>query len=262
MKWEDYKAHDHDDGKKHGSLKVLRQLRSPQLGNVRDIFIYLPPTYGTAGKRYPVIYMHDGQNLFDPRTSFSGEWHVDETLDDTSEQGVEAIVVGIPNTGATRLNEYSPFNDLRHGEGRADDYLDFIIDTIKPIVDDEFDTDPAVESTGIAGSSMGGLVSLYGFFARSNVFGFSGVMSPSLWYANRAILDYVADADFVGGRIYLDIGTKEGTRHTQDVYDLRDKLMRKGYRLDLDLMCVIERGAEHTESAWARRIRAALEFLV
>jgi enterochelin esterase-like enzyme len=116
--WLDYPAP--DDGAEHtvvGTMKVLEQLESPQLGNRRDILVYLPPSYSRTKRRYPVVYMHDGQNLFDRATSFGEEWEVDQTLEAASEEGLEAIVVGIPNLGKERLNEYSPWHDRRHKQG-------------------------------------------------------------------------------------------------------------------------------------------------
>ncbi len=132
-----------------GTMKWLRGLESPQLGNRRDILVYLPPSYNRSQRRYPVIYMHDGQNLFDKATSFGEEWEVDQTLEAASEEGLEAIVVGIPNMGKDRLNEYSPWHDRRHKQGgRGEAYLQFIIHTLKPIIDRDFRTMPGRESTG------------------------------------------------------------------------------------------------------------------
>ena len=142
---------EYPDESVHGSLRVLRQLRSPQLDNQRDLYIYLPPLYERSERRYPVIDMHDGQSLFDPKTSFAGEWNVDGILDQASSEGLEAIVVGIPNRGPERCSEYSPFDDPKHGAGNGDAYLAFIIETIKPMIDQDFRTQPEREQTGIAG---------------------------------------------------------------------------------------------------------------
>ncbi|MGQ0813490.1 MAG: alpha/beta hydrolase [Gemmatimonadota bacterium] len=263
IKWEDYVAHEHADAVPHGSLKVLRQLASPQLGNQRDIFVYLPPSYAaSADSRYPVIYMHDGQNLFDPRTSFAGEWNVDGIIDHASGEGMEAIVVGIPNMGAERCNEYSPFDDPKHGSGKGDAYIDFIVDTVKPIIDADFRTQPDRDSTGIAGSSMGGLISLYAFFKRTDVFGFAGVMSPALWYGARQVYDFLASAQKVDGRIYVDVGTKEGSAELRDVIRLRDRLVELGYREGYDMLFMIDFGAGHDEHAWAGRVEKQLRFFL
>ena len=263
MQWEDYVAHEHADGKQHGSIKILRQLASPQLANQRDILVYLPPAYeATPDRRYPVIYMQDGQNLFDAKTSFAGEWDVDGTIDQTSNQGIEAIVVGIPNMGAQRCNEYSPFDDPKHGPARGEEYLAFLTDTLKPIIDADFRTSPDRESTGIAGSSMGGLITLYAFFKRADVFGFAGVMSPALWYGQRKIFDFLAASSHRGGRIYVDVGTKEGSQELNDVKQLRDRLLEMGYRHGDDLLVMIDLGAGHNERAWSRRIAKQLQFFL
>ena len=139
-----------------GHIRVIHGVRSPQLGNTRDVHVYLPPSYRTSGRHYPVIYMHDGQNLFDPDTSFAGEWHVDDTMERLSPQGVEAIIVAVPNMGPDRAYEYSPWRDPRVGGGGGDAYLAFLVDTLKPRIDRQLRTRRERDATGILGSSMGG----------------------------------------------------------------------------------------------------------
>ena len=264
MEWEDYP--DADDGVEHTVVgKVLRlpSLHSPQLANRRELFVYLPPSYATSDRRYPVLYMHDGQNLFDRAISFGEEWGVDRTMEEASRHGLEAIVVAIPNTGDHRLDEYSPFRDSRRkGGGLGDRYLDFLVETVKPVVDRTFRTLPGRASTGIVGSSMGGLISLYGYFRSADVFGFAGVMSPALWFGDRAIFDFVEAAPFAPGRIYLDVGTREGSAALVDVARMRDLLVRKGYRPGRDMVYVVDEGAAHHEHAWGERLGRALEFLI
>src|SRR5215212_12069243 len=123
-----------------GTVRVLNQVTSPELGNQRDILVYLPPAYDFSQQRYPVIYMHDGQNLFDEATSYNGEWQVDETMEALSQAGYPAIVVGIPNLGARRIEEYNPFPDPQHGVGQGQAYLAFVVETLKPLIDQEFRT--------------------------------------------------------------------------------------------------------------------------
>lgn len=260
-----------------GDLRVAPQLYSAELHNRRDLLVYLPPSYRLSSRRYPVIYMHDGQNLFDNATSFAGEWGVDETMEQLAyTEGLEAIIVGIPNAGVARLGEYSPFVDSRLGGGRGDKYLSFLVDTVKPLVDRDFRTLPDRRHTGIMGSSMGGLISLYGFFRRADTFGYVGAMSPSLWYAGDAIFDYVQHAPYRPGKIYLDVGTRElgeqsggrlhrataSRRYYASVRRLKSLLIRKGYRPLRDLMHVEEKWAGHGESSWARRLAPALRFLL
>jgi predicted alpha/beta superfamily hydrolase len=261
--WKDYPAAvDPSRPNVVGSIKHLELIHSPQLDNERSLLVYLPPSYATGHARYPVIYMHDGQNLFDPATSFAGEWAVDQTLEAESERGVEPIIVAIPNMGPQRTGEYSPFLDETNGGGRGELYMRFIVETVKPLIDGDFRTRPERETTGIAGSSMGALISLYAFFRYRRVFGFTGVMSPSLWFADHAVLDYVRRQPFVGGRIYIDVGMKEGQRTLDDVMQLRDVLEAKGYRNLHDLLCVVDTAGDHSERAWARRLRREFRFLL
>ena len=250
-----------------GTVKVLRDVASPELGNTRDLLVYLPPSYGIANRTYPAIYMHDGQNLFDPATSFAGEWGVDETLEALAVDGIEAIVVGIPNAGAQRLNEYSPFDDPRFGKGRADDYLRFVVDTVKPLVDDAFPTTGQREATATIGSSMGGLISLYAFFKRPDVFGLVGAVSPSVGYARHALIPFLESVRFRDGRIYMDVGTLEGMRTDPGAYvrlvrQARDLMVRAGYTDGRDLLYIEDEGGRHDEATWAARLPKALRFLL
>lgn len=236
-----------------GQVRVLPALHSHQLDNDRDVLVYLPPGYDSTDHRYPVLYMQDGQNLFDAGTSFGGEeWHVDETLEALAAEGLEAIAVGLPHTNENRLHEYNP-----SAEGRGENYLAFVTDTVKPLIDAAFRTQPDRAHTGLLGSSMGGLISLYGFFLRPAVFGLAGVLSPALWYAGSMIYDLVSSAPYVPGRLYLDHGTRENTAGR-----MAQLLRRKGYRDEIDLRYVKEEGGEHNERAWARRLPDALRFLL
>ncbi len=259
-----------------GMVKVLRDFYSPQLANRRDILVYLPKTYMAGQQRYPVLYMHDGQNLFDSATSFAGEWCVDETMEDLAGQGIEAIVVGISNVGPRRYHEYIPFPSPDLPDAEGDKYIAFIAETLKPLIDRHFRTQPEREHTGIMGSSLGGLISLYAFFARPAVFGLVGAVSPSLRWGNQGIFPFVEAARCVPGRVYLDVGTAEGVKaaadtparpsapagYVQQVRRMNALLVQKGYRPGEDLLYVEEEGGIHHESAWARRLPNALRFLL
>jgi predicted alpha/beta superfamily hydrolase len=245
-----------------GTIERINGVYSPQLDNERDLLVSLPGGHASGEKRYPVIYMHDGQNLFDPATSFSGSWNVDVAMAEVSLDGLGAIVVGIPNMGAERLDEYSPFEHPRLGGGKGDQYVDWLIETVKPMIDARYNTAPDRAHTGIAGSSMGGLISLYAFFRNPEVFGFAGVLSPSLWLTERKMLSFVDNAPFSPGKLYLDVGDLEGEEHVEKALRLRDLLLVKGYTLGEDLMWVVEAFGAHHESAWARRFRDALPFLL
>ena len=167
--------------------------------------------------------MQDGQNLADPHRAFAGTWDLPRAIDDLARRGLEAIVVGVPNSGAERLREYSPFADARHGGGGGDAYLAFVERTLKPLIDRRVRTRPEREATGIFGSSMGGLISLYSFFRAPETFGFVGAMSPSLWFGGRAIIDYIERDGRPPGRIYVDAGTEEGAEHRARRQPARDR---------------------------------------
>jgi predicted alpha/beta superfamily hydrolase len=243
-------------------LETLRDFYSPQLDNRRDILVRLPPSYGPRSRRFPVLYLHDGQNLFDPSTSYAGDWGLHRVVVALARQRVEAILVGIPNMGVERLDEYSPFADPEMGGGAGDRYLDFVIQTLKPAIDRDFRTRPERRHTGIVGSSMGGLLSLYGFFRRPYAFGSAGVLSPSLWFAGEAIFPWVESAPFVTGRVYLDIGALEGPQHVLRARRMRDLLIAKGYRLGENLRWLESRCGRHDEVSWGRRFARALPFLL
>ena len=244
-------------------MYVLPDVFSPQLFNSRDVYVYLPPSYGRGDFRFPVIYMQDGQNLFDPAWSFAGSWRVDLAMTAAARLGFEAIVVGLANTGSSRLDEYGPFFEPELGAGGvADLYLDFVLETVKPQIDDQFRTLPQREQTGIAGSSMGGLVSLWAYFRAPHAFGFAAALSPALWFGQRGIFDFVAQAPDAPGRLYLDMGTREGGHTLLDARRMHDVLRAKGYADGDSLRYVEEEGARHTETAWRRRFKKAVPFLL
>jgi predicted alpha/beta superfamily hydrolase len=228
----------------------------------RDLTVYLPPSYARGERHYPVLYMQDGQNLFDPQESFAGSWRVDIAMDQAAARGFEGIAVGIRHAGEGRLAEYSPFDDPETGPGRGREYVEYLADRIKPLVDARFRTIPGRGTTCVAGSSMGGLISLFAFLARPDVFGAVAAMSPSLWYAERAIFEAVKTAPFQPGRIYLDVGRREGEGTLADARRLRDLLLAKGYRKGDQLRYVEDRAGGHEEASWGQRLRAALPFLL
>ena len=248
--------------RQHGSLVTLPGVESPELGNRRDLIVWLPPAYARSGRRYSVIYMHDGQNLFDPRTSYAEPWRVDRAMERAGQRSVEAIVVGVPNMGMERIEEYSPFVDARAGGGKGDRYLDWIVGTVKPLVDERFRTRPDRAHTGMAGSSMGGLITLYAYLRDPSVFGFIGVLSPSLWFAGRSIFSTLRASSYVPGKIYLDIGAREGGKALEDARSMRDALIEKGYTLGRELRWVEDLKGRHNEVDWGRRFGEAVTFLL
>lgn len=260
-----------------GHLIMSDPVYSPQLNNSRHLLVWLPNSYDTPegqDRRYPVLYMHDGQNLFDAYTSFSGEWQADETMCRLEDEGYEAIIVGLPNN-ERRMHEYSPYAapNMRVQQGQGDAYVRYITETVKPMIDSTFRTRPERDYTGIAGSSMGGLISLYAYLCYGQTFGFAGVFSPAYWFGNSAIFNTVEQSHYVPGRLYLDIGTQEGgmgksrSRGTTNYYvmgvqRLADLLRQRGYRDGETFKYVEEPGAGHTEAAWAQRLPDALRFML
>ena len=158
------------------------KLKAPQLNTEKKIWLYLPQNYATSNKKYSVIYMHDAQNLFDSESSYSGEWNIDEKLDSLQAQ---VIVVGIEHGNEKRIEELTPFKNEKYGGGKADDYLEFIVKTVKPKIDSTYRTKPDTKNTLIAGSSLGGLTSFYATLKYPDIFGKAVVFSPSFWFSDE-----------------------------------------------------------------------------
>lgn len=253
---------------RRGTLDHTRAFHSEILGNDRDVTIYLPPGYNDRDDvRYPVLYMHDGQNLFEPERAFipGQHWRVVEAADETigGRTARPMIIVGIDNTGSSRIDEYTPTNDAaRHGGGKADDYGRMIIEELKPIIDAKYRTLTDAPNTAIGGSSLGGLATLHLGLTHPDTFGHMAVMSPSVWWDNRAVLSEVERFRAPKRpRIWLDMGGREGVEGLNDARLLRDKLRMNGWRDGEDFHYFEDRRADHSERAWAKRVPAVLEFL-
>ena len=244
-------------------------MHSRSLRTDRDLIVYLPPCYEhDADSRYPVCYMQDGQNLFDAATAFAGnEWGLDETAEELISNGRMAplIIVGIYNAGVKRINEYTPVRDRRGQGGRARAYGQMLTREIIPFINSKYRTRTGANDTALGGSSLGGLVTLYLGLQHCHLFGKLIVMSPSVWWAARYIVNRVSDLDRKTGQtIWLDVGTVEGSNPEQTCHDveaLRDALIEKGWQLGQDLHYCEDPGGEHNESAWGRRMREALPVL-
>ena len=240
---------------------------SRSLDRSRDLVVYLPPGYGDdRSRRYPVLYMHDGQNLFDPATSFvRGQyWRLGEMADMLIAEGrvQPLVIVGVNHTGTGRVEEYTPTRDRRLGGGLAKTYGRFLTEELKPFVDARYRTLPDRQHTGLGGSSLGGLSTLFLGLRHADVFGKLAVLSPSVWWGRRAILRYVARArPKPDTRIWLDIGGAEGRVAITDVRRLRAALVAAGWRDHADLRYVEPAGATHSEAAWADRVGNVLEYL-
>jgi predicted alpha/beta superfamily hydrolase len=250
-----------------GQLRRHENFRSKFLRNQRNLVVYLPPGYDEQPqRRFPVLYLHDGQNLFDGSTSYiqGQDWHVGPTADAEIQAGrVEPlIIVGIYNTGKARIREYTPTRAPRLGGGRADRYGKFLLEEVMPFVHREYRAERGPWRTGIGGSSLGGLVSLYLGMSRSDVFGKIAALSPSVWWNQRVIHKFAASVPLHSRpRIWLDIGTREGPRIVEDVERYRDVLLQRGWQYERDLHYERVEGAEHNELAWAKRVGPFLRFL-
>ncbi|MEA3408772.1 MAG: alpha/beta hydrolase-fold protein [Candidatus Eisenbacteria bacterium] len=258
-----------------GDVRHHEDFPSTVLGNARSVLVYLPPGYEESEeRRYPVLYMHDGQNLFDAATSFIGvEWGVDETMERMIGDGLvePLIVVGISNTD-DREFEYTPAQDPGRGKGGgASSYADFIVDELKPYIDATYRTRSEREYTGIMGSSLGGIASLYIAWTHPDVFSRVGAMSTSYWWSNSQILRMLEETSPPPGvKVWLDMGTAEdeSDRNGDDVPDVieqhrhaRNILMDKGLTIPRRLRYIEDEGAVHNERAWAARFPRAVEFL-
>jgi predicted alpha/beta superfamily hydrolase len=235
----------------------------PQLGRTRRVWIYLPPGYASSTDSFPVLYMHDGQNLFDAATSFAGEWGVDEALDSLRAAGDPGvIVVGVDNGDARRLDEYSPWRNARYGGGEGEAYADFLASTLKPFIDSHYRTRPERENTGVMGSSMGGLISLYAVLRHPEVFGRAGVFSPAFWFAPE-IYALPRAAAGPNARIYMITGEREGDTprvYADDHRRMVDTLAAAGFRPD-DVYAGLRADGEHAEWFWRREFPAAYRWL-
>lgn len=283
--WHEYDEVYEPDNTVSGRIVVWTDLDTHLPGGPRNILVYLPPslaeawspeaadTMSAAGRRYPVLYFHDGQNVFDERTSNVGEWHADETLQELAGEGIEAIAVAIPNGETARMDEYNPWRSMpprirghsfprRLVGGRGDEYLAWLVGSVKPLVDSSFPVRPERAATGLVGSSMGGLISLYGLIAHPHVFGLAGVMSPSIVWDDYHALRLVEEGRLPPARIHLDMGGQEWPGMLADARRLHEALLARGWVEGDNLQYVEEDHATHDEDAWARRLPDALRFLL
>jgi len=234
----------------------------PGLDRKRQLRLYLPPGYATSSKRYPVLYMHDGQNLFDNATAYSGEWKVDETLDALAKEGkLELIVVGIDNGQDKRMTELNAWDNQRFGKGEGRAYTDFIVKTVKPMIDQQYRTLPGRAHTAIMGSSMGGLASHYALLQYPEVFASAGVFSPAYWTAGQPVFDFVTSKPAPkDARLFLLMGGKEGRQMNADVKRMAAVMKQSGHPADNTVLKIVPE-AEHNEAFWAGELREALLWM-
>lgn len=259
MSWEDLGGGNHTAAE--NVVVMAEDFYMPQLDRYRRIWLYLPPDYDSTGKDYPVLYMHDGQNLFDAATSFAGEWEVDETLNELFDEGYEVpVVVGIDNGGANRIAEYTPWPNPDYGGGDGDLYAQFIVETLKPYIDDNYRTKPGCDFTGIMGSSLGGLISHYIAIKYQDIFSRAGIFSPSYWFTGD-IYDFTYNTGKqYDMRFYIMGGTDEGEGVVEDMTAMTDTLRAAGFGEQEMTLKVVE-GGQHNENLWRQEFGEAFRWM-
>ena len=234
----------------------------PQLSNAtRRVWLYLPPDYySNPTAQYPVLYMHDGQNLFDDATSFSGEWGIDEAMQAMT--GTQrSIVVGIDNGGGSRIDEYSPWINAQYGGGKGDEYMDWLVNNLKPYIDNNYRTLADRNNTGILGSSMGGLISFYGAMQYQNVFSKAGIFSPSFWFSNQVIPFAQSKGKQASLKFYFVCGANESSTMGSDMQNVVNTLVSLGFNSSTEVRAVVKADGQHSEWFWKREFPAAYAWL-
>lgn len=231
----------------------------PQLDRHRKVWIYLPGSYGTSKKKYPVLYIHDGQNVFDEATSAYGEWGVDEALDSLGKQYKEIIVVAIDNGADKRFKEYSPYDMEKYGKGEGDQYVDFLAKTLKPYIDKHYHTKKDEKNTFVAGSSMGGLISFYAILKYPKVFGGAGVFSPAFWITPQLKNIDPAKSKKVKGRIYFYAGQQESETMVSDMLNVFEQMHQHS---KAKMKTVIRAEGKHNEATWRKEFPLFYKWLV
>lgn len=238
---------------------IVSKVQMPQLNRDRTIRVYLPAGYTSAKQRYPVIYMHDGQNIFTGNTSFAGSWNVDSLLK-TLPANKQCIVVGIDNSGKYRMSEYNAY-DSQYGKAEGALYIEFIVKTLKPHIDSIYRTKQEAKFTTIAGSSMGGLIAMYGALNHPEVFGNAGIFSPAFWIAPKMYTD-VAEAKMdTRQRFFLSCGDQEG-RETEYVIKMDSLLTGHGYNRNNVPVPLVLAGAKHNEAQWRSSFERFYKWLM
>lgn len=235
------------------------EIEAPQLQTKKKIWVYLPLNYDKSEQKYPVIYMHDAQNLFDKEASFAGEWKIDETLDSLK---AKVIVIGIEHGNEKRFEELTPYKNEIRGGGKADNYLDFIVKTLKPQIDTTYRTKTNAHNTCIWGSSLGGLVSIYAALKYPDVFGKVGCFSPAFWVNEKEIFDKMENTSKFNTKIYMLCGDKEDdgsmVAHVKAMETLINSKRCECKKLN---KTVIIKDGEHNEKLWRNAFAKAYLWL-
>ncbi|MHB1147634.1 MAG: alpha/beta hydrolase [Lutibacter sp.] len=234
----------------------------PNLNNIsHKVWVFLPPNYGKTSKKYPVIYMHDAQNLFDAATSYAGEWEVDETLNELLKKtGKGFIVVGIENGGEERINEYTPWKNEKYGGGKGAVYMDFIVNTLKPYIDENYRTKSKQKHTALIGSSLGGLISYYGGLEYPKTFEKIGALSTSFWFSEK-VVDFTQEkGNLKNVKLFLLVGGKEGDDTDKDTQKMEKLLLKSGFK-PKNLKTKINPEGKHNEAFWRSEFLEVVSWL-
>ncbi len=240
-------------------------IEAPQLKTQKKIWVYLPKSYESTTIAYPVIYMHDAQNLFDAQTSFVGEWKIDEYMDSIDSK--ESIIVGIEHGNEKRIDELTPFANEKYGGGKGDQYLTFIVETLKPHIDSNYRTLPNKEDTVIWGSSLGGLISLYAVFKYPETFGKAGIFSPAIWINKNELIQFIQNSSFDSNKkFYFLVGSEEGStmemasEMVSDQHEMVKLLLKKGVP-DKNIIDKVIPNGKHNETLWSTNFPEAFQWL-
>jgi predicted alpha/beta superfamily hydrolase len=232
-------------------------IEAPQLQIQKKIWVYLPINYAASSKKFPVIYLHDAQNLFDAKTSYSGEWKIDETLDSLK---AEVIVIGIEHGNEKRIDELTPYKNEKYGGGTADLYLDFIVSNLKPHIDATFRTKTGKMNTAIGGSSLGGLVSYYAALKYPKIFGKAMVFSPAFWI-NPELYLLTENTKKLRTKLYFMCGDAESENMVADMEKMIDLVKKTRCScLHLTKSRIVTNG-KHNENLWAKEFAKAYLWL-
>ena len=246
------------------NVKIISEkFEIPQLKTTRRIWIYLPKDYETSHKKYEVMYLQDAQNLFDDATSYAGEWQVDETLNKIFEKtGKSLIVVGIDNGGEKRIEELSPYKNAKYGGGNGDNYVKFIVETLKPFIDKNYRTKPQRKFTTIGGSSLGSLISVYAAVKYPETFGKVLAFSSAFWFNAKELNEFISSSkvNLKQQKYYFIQGKHEDEDMEEQTKSVIENLKSKNVK-SKNIFLKIDEDGKHNELYWRREFEGAVLWL-